>query len=53
MVKEYIIQQLVCGTWEDVSTYDTKADAQADLARYRENQPEYPARVIIRRTKGA
>ena len=51
----YVIQQYYIALgWEDVGAHD-KADndayknARQELKLYRENQPEYPARIIERR----
>ena len=35
--------------WEDVSAYGSRRDAQLGLKEYRENQPEYPVRIVVRR----
>jgi len=35
--------------WEDVSEYDNRAEARADLKAYRENEPGYSHRLITRR----
>ena len=37
--------------WEDVSAADTRKEARDDLRAYRENQPEYPARIVKRRER--
>ena len=31
--------------WEIVTTEETRTEARARLREYRENQPEYPARI--------
>lgn len=37
--------------WEDVCSADNRKEAREDLKAYRENQPEYPARLIKRRER--
>jgi len=37
--------------WEEVSAYDNRKDAKADLKIYQTEQPEYPARLVKRRIK--
>lgn len=49
--KEYIIQQRTEQGWEEVHSEETKEEALQRLKEYRENQPEYPVRMIVRRTK--
>lgn len=39
-----------CG-WEDVTAEDSYREARARLREYRENQPQYPHRLIKRRIK--
>ena len=46
---EWIIQGNYGYGWEDLSAYDNRKDAQEDLRAYRENEPEYPHRLISRR----
>lgn len=47
MAYEYVLQTYTDDQhgWEDVSAYDTRAEANEDLAAYRANQPEYAHRV--------
>ena len=35
--------------WEDVTASETWQEARADLRSYRENEPQYPHRLIQRR----
>lgn len=35
--------------WEDCAASEDRSEARADLRAYRENCPEYPARIIQRR----
>lgn len=37
--------------WEDVSAYDNRKEARGDLKAYRENEPQYPHRLIKRRIR--
>jgi hypothetical protein len=37
--------------WEDVTQEDTRKEARARLKEYRQNQPQAPARLIVRREK--
>jgi hypothetical protein len=39
--------------WEDVSASEAWKETREDLKAYRENQPEYPTRVIRRRELNA
>ena len=48
---EYQIHQFTTQGWEEISAYDTRHEAVADLRAYRENQPEYPAKLIVRRVR--
>ena len=48
---EWQIHQLTAYGWEEVSAYDTRTEAKADLKEYRENQPEFPARPVKARVK--
>lgn len=48
---EYQIWQCWEGAWEEVSAYDNRAEAKEDLKRYREAQPEIPARMVKRRVR--
>lgn len=49
----YVIQQYTGPQygWEDVTEEDNRKDARAQLKTYRENQPEYPARIKLRRER--
>jgi len=49
----FIIQQYTGSQygWEDVHAEDTRKAARERLKEYRQNQPEYPARLITRREK--
>lgn len=48
---KYIIQGHYGYGWEDVTITDTMQEAKARLKDYRENEPEYNHRMIIRRVK--
>ncbi len=48
---EWTIQGNYGGGWEDVSAYKTWRECREDLRLYRENQPEYPHRAIVRSVK--
>lgn len=48
---EFIIQQFTSCGWEDVDFHETYKAAKINLKLYRENQPDYPARLIKRRVK--
>ena len=37
--------------WEDTTEEETRAEAVAQVKCYRENQPEYPHRIIKRRER--
>ncbi len=37
--------------WEDLSAYDDRREARADLRAYRENEPEYAHRLVKRRVR--
>ena len=39
-----------CG-WEDLVTEDTRTEALARLREYRENEPQYRHRLIVRRVR--
>jgi len=43
-----IHQNWGCG-FEEVSAYETFKEARADLRLYRENQPEAPAKLVLKR----
>lgn len=43
------IEQRTKQGWEVVTTETSRAEAKTNLRRYRENQPEYPARMRKRR----
>jgi hypothetical protein len=47
---EYVVQQHTGSHgWEDVTCESDPKEARARLREYRDNQPEYPARVVERR----
>jgi hypothetical protein len=50
---EYIVQgNYNCGYgWEDVTAESTRKEAKERLKEYRENEPQYPHRLIKRRVK--
>lgn len=50
---EFVIQQYMGNAygWEDVDICGTRKEAKFNLKLYRENQPEYPSRLITRRVK--
>lgn len=48
---EFDIEQFCNGSWEVVNTESTREDARRSRREYRENQPEYPARIIKHRVK--
>jgi hypothetical protein len=50
---EYEVQQYTGPQygWEMVTTETTRKEALARLKEYRENQPEYPARMVKKRVK--
>lgn len=50
---EYDIEQFVCGSWEVVNTETSREDARRSLREYRDNQPEYPARIRKHQVKVA
>ena len=35
--------------WEEVSAYDTRPEARADLKLYRENEPQYAHKLVKKR----
>ena len=37
--------------WEEVCAEDTRKEALARLREYRENQPEYPVKVVLKRIR--
>lgn len=49
----YVVQQYTGGQygWEDVGASYSRSDSVRDLRDYRTNQPEYPARLIVRRER--
>lgn len=53
MAYEYVLQTYTVDQygWEDVSAYETKAEAYEDLEAYRINQPEYRHRVMLRKAE--
>jgi len=49
---EYIVQGYYQGHgWEDETAEDNRKDARQRLKEYRENQPQYPHRMIARRVR--
>jgi hypothetical protein len=50
-IDEYQIHQHTSCGWEEVAAYDNRPEAKADIKAYRENQPEYPVKIIKRRVK--
>lgn len=48
---EFDIEQFCNGSWEVVNTEETWQGAKRSRAEYRENQPEYPVRIVKRRVK--
>lgn len=48
---EYQIHQHTCQGWEEVSAYQNWKECKVDLKAYRENQPEFPVKMIKRRIK--
>jgi hypothetical protein len=51
MIDEYQIHQHTAEGWEEVSAYQTRKEAKADLKAYRENQPEYAVKIVKKRIK--
>ena len=54
-VNKYIYEWVIQGRygyhgWEDLSAYGTRSLARVDLRLYRENEREYPHRLIFRRS---
>ena len=49
----YVVQGLYPGPsgWEDVTEENTRTEGRARLREYRENCPEYPHRLIVRRER--
>ena len=47
--EEFQIQGNYGQGWEEVTAEDTRKEAQARLKEYRENQPEYPHRLVVKR----
>lgn len=45
------VEQLISGQWEPVTAEDSRTEAKARLKEYRENQPEYPARLVKKRER--
>lgn len=45
----FVVQTHTSCGWEDVSEEETRAEGRAQLKCYRENQPQYPHRLIRRR----
>lgn len=50
-VDEWVVQQRTEQGWEDVFTAETSKEGTQTLKDYRENQPQYPARLVKRRVK--
>ena len=47
----YVIKSNYGHGWEDTTATDDRRAARADLKAYRENQPEYPHRLVCKREK--
>ena len=45
----WIVQGAYGYGWEDVTAEDRRREALARLREYRENEPQYPHRLILRR----
>lgn len=45
----YVIQQYTAQGWEDVTAEDSRSEARQRLKEYRDNQPEFDARMVKRR----
>lgn len=50
---EFTIQGNYGQGWEDVTAEDNRREARERLKEYRENEPQYPHRLITRRVKVA
>lgn len=48
-VDEFQVQQWTAQGWEEVTAEDSRRDAREQARCYRENQPEYPVRVVCKR----
>lgn len=48
---EFVIQGNYGQGWEDVNTETTYLDGIRSLKEYRENEPQYPHRRIVRKVK--
>ncbi len=48
---EFQIWQHTAQGWEEVCAEETRREAKERLREYRENQPEYPVRMVKRRVK--
>lgn len=46
---EYQIHQYINGAWEEVTAESKIKEARDRLKEYRENQPEYPVKIVIKR----
>lgn len=45
-----VLQYTGCGYgWEEVHTEDTRTEAKERLREYRDNQPEYPVKLVKKR----
>lgn len=47
----WVVQQYTSQGWEDVNAEETRQDGKRSVKEYRDNQPEYPARLVKRREK--
>lgn len=48
---EFVVQQRTAQGWEDVCAESTRSAALQRLREYRDNQPEYAARITVKRVK--
>jgi hypothetical protein len=48
---EYIVQGAYGYGWEDVTAEDERKEALARLREYRENEPQYPHRIVRRKVE--
>jgi hypothetical protein len=48
---EYQIHQKTQMGWEEVCCESTRKEARETIKLYRENQPEYPVKVVKKRVK--
>lgn len=49
--KAYVVQGDYGVGWEDVTEEETRPEGLARLREYRENSPEFPHRLILRRER--